>query len=362
MKRAYIATTEQALQKAKEYGRTPVYMHDTRELIEADEFVFIGPRAQEMMHERRSRGLPAEELSWFDGEADAIRHFHSDRLWTAGEVPDWKPGEYKRCTIDGLGKFVRWRLPEVIVTAGPYSSGKSLFSQILVQDFVRSTGLPVSIFAWEDSAEKLRAGFIRYRDTVMRDEGGDAVETFLNKITLAKIDSSQDRLLSDYLDLVEYQAKRFGTKFFVLDPWNEFDHQKHSRQTETEYVREVMKAVRRLADKLSIIININTHVSAEFIGNEGSIKPFKIAHSFGSSQFANKADRGFCVVRTKKFSEDGSYHMLVRQDKVKEEDQPGMKAMGRRVTMLFRYSHSHNTIYYDGKKSEEEAVQKIWKD
>lgn len=358
----FIATSQEAYQRAKQQWDAPVYMHDSQERIEADEFVFIGPRAQELMLDRRSRGVPAEELSWFDSEANVIRHFHSSRLWSAEEVPEWKPGQYRRCNIDGLGKYVRWRFPEVVVTAGPYSSGKSLFSQILAQDFVRSTGLPASICAWEDSPEKIRAGLVRYRDTVMRDEGGDAVESFLGKFQIAKIDSSLDRYLSDYLDLVKYQAKRFGTKFFVLDPWNEFDHQRHQKQNETEYVREAMKAIRRLTDELQIIVDLNTHVSAEFINNDGSIKPFKIAHSFGSSQFANKADRGFCVVRTKRFDENGDYHMLVRQDKVKEEDQPGMEAMGKRVTMLFKYSHRSNTIYFDGNASADEKVQGIWRD
>ena len=365
MSRVYIATSEQAYEQAQRNGHLPVYLYGIEPKdLSADEYVFVGPDAYKLMHEVRARGVPAHELSWWNTSVDVDRicDFHWELSAPASEVADWVPGQYLRCSIDGLGKFVRWRLPELVITAGPYSGGKSLFSQILVQDFVRSTGHPASIFAWEDSAEKLRAGFIRYRDTVMRDEGGDVVKTFLDKIRIAKIDNARDRLLSDYFDLAEYQARRFGTKFFVFDPWNEFDHQKHSRQSETEYVREVMKAARRLIDRNKIIANFNTHVSAEFVGSDGSIKPFKAIHSFGSSQFANKSDRSFCVMRTKNFSEDGSYHMLVRQDKVKEEDHPGQEAMGKRATMLFQYSHRSNTIYYDGNKSSDEAVQKIWRD
>lgn len=358
MKRLYIATNSEEYLKYDQAGLSVVQLDFTKPL-EADEFVFIGPGAREAMLEFRARGVAAEELSYV--HEGKIRHFHWDLYSSADMLPDWKPGQYKPCGIDGLSKVVRWRFPELIVAAGPYSGGKSLFLQILAQDFVRATSLPASITAWEDQGSRIKAGLIRYRESVMREEGEEFKKNFLSMFQIAKIDSSRDRLLKDYMDLVEYQAKRFGTKFFVFDPWNEFDHQKSQKQNETEYVREVMKDFRRLVDKLSIILALSTHVSAEYIGNDGSIKPFKIAHSFGSSQFGNKADRGFCVMRTDKWAEDGETHMLVRQDKVKEEDQPGMDAMGKRATMLFKYYPSHNTIYYDGKASSEESVQKIWR-
>lgn len=361
MTRVYIATTPQALEKAKHYGQQPCFAIDHPEAIEADEYVVVGEGAKAAMEQLRARGLAPHELSWFDGETETLRHYHWDLYGSAQEIENWRPGQYQRCGIDGLGKVLRWRQSELVITAGPYSGGKSLFTQILAQDYVRMTGEAASICAWEDSGPRIKAGLIRYRDTVMQTESDKIRDGFLGKFHIAKIDSSKDRYLSEYMELVRYLVKRFGVRYHVFDPWNEFDHQRHAKQNETEYVREVMKAFRRLVDELRIIMNITTHVGAEYIGNDGSIKPFRVAHSFGSSQFANKMDRGFCVMRTDKWAEEGESHMLVRQDKVKEEDQPGMEAMGKKATMLFKYHSPNNQIYYDGKMSAEESVQKIWR-
>jgi hypothetical protein len=153
------------------------------------------------------------------------------------------------------------------------------------------------------------------------------------------------------MDLVRYHRERYGTRFFVLDPWNEVDHVKDARQTETDYVRDMMKAFRRLVDKLQIVLLIVTHVPAKNIRGNGEIEPFKLAHCFGSVQFANKADRGLCVVRTQGLGGD---HMVIRQDKAKDEE-----FMGGKGTVAVRYRSETHSLEYDGEATAQ--VQDVWK-
>lgn len=360
MSSVYVATDEETFNRIVGQANRPVVRFgDTS--AEADEFILVGPNAFEKMHELRARGLPPTALKYFGDDSDRVRHFHWDKIKKLSELPPTLPGKYHACGISGLKRVLRWRYPELIVTAGPYGSGKSLFGQLLAQDIAETQGVPVSLCCWEDQAEDIRDAVMRHRDTAMARAGDEVQSKFFDLFHIATIPPNQDRFLSDYLDLVEYQAQAFGCRHFLLDPWNEFDHQKHSRQSETEYVREVMKALRRLVDRLKIQINIVTHVSAEYINPDGSLKPFRVAHAFGSSQFANKMDRGFCVLRSNRWAEEGESHMIIRQDKVKREDKPGYDRMGRKATLAMVYNDSTHSLYFDGKVTADEELQKIWR-
>ncbi len=367
MKR-YIVRNPSEISDAHQFGIVAEAIEECSPLEDHEVVVTCGPHALALMQDLRSRGVAPERLSYFDPVAGRERDFYWADQKLIREVQTTDGQKFLRCGISGFSSTLRWRLPEVVVVAGPYGSGKSLFAQILAQDFARHHSAGVSLTCWEDQADEIRSGLIRYRDTAMREDGDKFRELYLDLFRVTTVPAGQDRKISEHLDRMRYQAKRFGTKFFVLDPWNEFDHEKASKQSETEYVREVMKAIRRLADELQIITLITTHIAAEFIGHDGSIKPFRVAHAFGSSQFANKMDRGFCVARTDKWGPQT--HMLVRQDKVKLEDRWGGSGDGRRViqermgmkgTFVFEYSSDTNSLYWDRKISESEDVQKIWR-
>jgi hypothetical protein len=330
---------------------------------QASELIFTGPKARDRMKEARELGVPAEKLSWQDG--DEVRDFMWEGYRWADDLPDTPEDKYLICGIDGLGKRVNWRLPELVIVAGPAGHGKSLFCQVLAQDFVCRNDQWASLTCWEDQAEEIRDGLKLYRDStiVPAHRKGDFTSRF--RITIPEDDS--EREISKHFERIEYEAKRFGIKFFVLDPWNEFDHRKHSQQTQADYVIRVLTDGAILANKLKIIILITTHVSAEFISQSDEFKPFRLANAFGTSQFGNKAHRGFCVVRTKQWSP--ASHMVVRQDKVKLEnklafDHDGAptllkRRMGYTDTMAFTFDPKSNTLHYDEAWSVE--ARKKWK-
>lgn len=250
-----------------------------------------------------------------------------------------------------------WRLPELVIVAGPYGSGKSTILQQLAFNFVRENGRKLGnsgalICAWEDEASEMRANlqnFIKGKSSAANE-----YDYLLDKVHYVQRNPDDDRLISWYMDLVTFYNTRYGTKFFTLDPWNELDHVKDVRQLETDYIKEMMKQFRRLVDKLGIILCIATHVAAKSIRGDGSIEPFKIGHAFGSSQFANKADRGLCIVRTKKFERERG-HTIIRHDKSKIE-----RKMGRKGTIAVRLDERFFDLQYDGMATMD--VADIWKD
>lgn len=252
----------------------------------------------------------------------------------------------------------RWRLRELGIIAGPYSSGKSTVIQQLAYNFVRVNGEALGnsgalICAWEDEASEMKDNLARFIYNLDGCIGGEH-DYLLDKIHYVCRDPNEKRLVPWYMELVKFYYERYGTRFFSLDPWNELDHVKDVRQIETEYIRDAMVSFRRQVDSLRIIQLIATHVPARMIRGDGSIEPFKIAHSFGSGNFGNKADRGLCVVRTKQF-EDENGHAVLRLDKAKVEGK-----MGKRGTVAARFDWRRFSLDYDGYVTEK--VKDVWKD
>lgn len=308
-----------------------------------------------------ARGLSDHHLSYAqispDGFGaiplgDLTKHLYWDDVRPLSACTD--EGDEGQNYPSGLGFLdknlgFRWRIPELCICAGPYGSGKSLLAQILAMEFAsgagRALGSGAMLCAWEDLVGQVRKDATKH-------QLGKGCNDLLDRIHFVRRHPDEDRLISWYMDLVRYHRTRYGTRFFVLDPWNELDHVKDSRQAETDYIRDMMKAFRRLVDKLQIILIIVTHVPAKNIRGNGEIEPFKIAHAFGSVQFANKADRGLCVVRTKKF---GQQAMVIRQDKSKVES-----VMGAKGTVAARYVPQFHALEFDSYITQE--VQDVWKD
>ncbi|MFZ1075411.1 MAG: hypothetical protein WAN50_03500 [Minisyncoccia bacterium] len=233
---------------------------------------------------------------------------------------------------------LKWRLPELVVMAGPYSSGKSLLGQLLGIRFIAEHGERLDCQALFCCFEDM-AGQIRYDVKRHAEAHGIDPAKLLRRIRVVVRPPSQDRFIGWFKELVYDHAKTYNTKFVLADPWNEFDHERDLRQQETEYVRETMRDFRRLVDDLQIIQLFTTHVPKENVNADGSIGRFRIAQAMGSIHFANKADRGICVVRSSKYGGD---HMCFVMDKVKVE-----RLMGKKGVAALRYDWQRHTLVYD---------------
>lgn len=307
------------------------------------------------------RGIADIRLSYLDLNVDdnlghwlkRPKHLHWDDVVPLSELAADEDFATYPSGIGFLDKNLgwRWRLPELAIVAGPYGSGKSTVAQLLAANFVRENGEALGsgamLCSWEDLASEVVRNFRCFGDSHW-------VPNILDKISFVRRPPEEDRLVDWFMNLVRYHKERYGTRFFTLDPWNEMDHQKDARQSETEYVKEMMKCFRRLVDAEKIILLIITHIPAKYIKGDGSIEPFKIGHSFGSSQFGNKADRGICICRTKKMEKTNG-HTVLRLDKSKIE-----RKMGRRGTIAARFDDRTFSLEYDGYATQE--VEGIWKD
>jgi twinkle protein len=323
-----------------------------------------------------ARGISADRVSYvpdfahgMDPRALPIRHLHWEFVRPLSQF-DTAAEENVRTFKSGFGFLdmnlqMRWRLPELCITAGPYASGKSLFSQILAMEWANTIGPQLGntgclIVAWEDMVSEVARNARLYNNEEYKSEWRKRPD-LLDHIHFVQLEPDADRLVPWFIELCEYHRRRFGTRHIVLDPWNEMDHTKDARMMETDYIRDMMKAFRRLVNKLGIVLNVVTHVPAKVINGNGTVEPFRLAQAFGSVQFANKCDRGFCVVRSKTFPRNsdggpgGHDRMIIRKDKSKVE-----RLMGKKGQVAVEYIPDRHTLRYDGRATAE--IQEIWRD
>lgn len=266
------------------------------------------------------------------------------------EWPDVEELPTFPCGYDFLDGSLRWRPPELVVTVGPYGSGKSLIAKLLALKWADLQNEPVSITAWEDDP-------FNEMEMIRRFARGDErrASQLMSRFIWTKRLPDERRLLSWYLALIRRQHEQMGVRHFVFDPWNEHDFDKDSRTSETEYVRDWMQKFQALTKQLGIIVNIVTHVSARTYAEDGGVKPFRLANAYGSSNFGAKADRGICVLRTSRLMDSPlpQDHTLIRFDKVKVE-----RVMGRRQTYAVCYDDEVHELVYDDEATTE--ARKVW--
>jgi archaellum biogenesis ATPase FlaH len=309
-----------------------------------------------------ARGVPDFRLKYVEVERygsvleliRAPKHLHWVDARPLSEAPDDPNFEVYDSGFPFLDPNLRWRASELAVIAGAYGSGKSTLAQLLATRFIaihgRKLGWTALLCSWEDLASEMRRNVQVHASFHKADAAW-----LLASMHYVCRPPGEDRFIPWYMDLVRYYVRTFNTRFFVLDPWSEFDHVKPANQSETDYVRDMMKLFRRLVDELQIILLVVTHVPAKYVGGDGTVEAFRIAHAHGSSQFGNKADRGICVVRTKAFDPDRG-HLIVRFDKAKIE-----RRMGRKGTVALKYDETNHTITYDTAVTNEKAVREMWK-
>lgn len=231
-----------------------------------------------------------------------------DAFW-AEERPfaEWTFPEVVQGVSSGihfLDDNLRWTdAGELVIVAGPYGSGKSSVTRLLAMSWAdhvgRRTGKSASICGWEDRGEIVAREVERYAlgGDVLQPDASQwrRLQDMRSRVRWTQRLEGEERLLAWYAAMVEHRATRHNVGFFIFDPWNEHDAQKDIRQTETDYVRDMMKEFQAMARRLQIIIVIVTHVSAKLYDEKGGIRPFRIAHAAGchDSETEVLTDRGW---------------------------------------------------------------------
>ena len=307
--------------------------------------------------------------------------------------PDWEP---VHINDEELSTFLRWRPRNLAFFVGDYGSGKSTLAQLLAIKMLTGATLwdrggRISVCAWEDDRDD-------FEDRVMRFAcGGDPNRFGVNLAEARKVcdrifwfepDEDPERLLDEYISNIEYLSLHENVRVHVADPWNSFSHLSDA-ESETKYVERMLTQLQQLTRKLDITIMVVTHLPKASTSTFSSIKPFRVGDAAGSKQWGNKADMGFCVVRTELLSaalagemdEDAlkklglrpshveganiafpsihpKEHMLVVTDKVKIEGM-GPRQMGKKTVRAFCFDRERCDLVID--EAATDLAKIIWR-
>lgn len=222
----------------------------------------------------------------------------------------------------GLSDHYRLRLGDFCVATGIPSHGKTTFVHDLCCRMAMRHRWPVCFASFEQSQHdqrmKLRSWF------------GGGVVTSLDGETLERADAWIEQLFSFVVpDTESYptldwvierfaaSALRYGTRLFVLDPWNEVEHDRPDGVSLTEYVGKALRTFKAFARRYEAHLIVVAHPAKLKRDTDGQYPIPSLYDISDSAHWYNKADVGIVVHRK---SEDET---LIRVAKSRYHDQIG---------------------------------------
>lgn len=107
-----------------------------------------------------------------------------------------------------------------------------------------------------------------------------------------------DMTLESVLAKARAAIFRHGVKGVVLDPWNEFEHNRPAGLSETEYISQALSKVRRFARVNDVHVWIVAHPTKLHKDKDTGEYPVPTLYDIsGSAHWYNKADNGITVYR-----------------------------------------------------------------
>jgi twinkle protein len=145
---------------------------------------------------------------------------------------------------------------------------------------------------------------------------------------------------------------RHGCRGLVIDPYNEIEHRRPQGMTETEYVSQLLGAVRRFAQAHDVHVWIVAH-PAKMQRENGKLPVPTLYDISGSANWANKADLGLVVHRPDPINEPTTTEIYVRKVRFKSVGKIGAvalrydRATGRFTELPSDVNHTAARAYRD---------------
>lgn len=107
----------------------------------------------------------------------------------------------------------------------------------------------------------------------------------------------EDATLEWLLDKMEVAATRHGARIFIIDPWNELEHDRRRDESETEYIGRAIRTLKRFAKAFQVHICVVAHPTKSIKDGDGKYKMPTLYDISGSANWYNKTDLGVIVHR-----------------------------------------------------------------
>ena len=246
-----------------------------------------------------------------------------DALYTHGTQPGVSPGWVT------LADYYNVREGEMTVIVGSPAHGKSRFLSNMIVNIATNHDWRFAVFSPESAPMERYARLLIEQYTQKSFHGQHQLEEpelweaqdWLNDHFSFLMPKDAAPTVKYLLDLTRIQVQRKGVKGLVLDPWNWIEHGRGARQSETEYVSEMLTQVCLFAVNHGVHVWLIVHptkMRKDQKGQyEGKYPPATLYDCSGSANFANKTHNGLSVWRD---IESGSRRTQIHILKVRFEE------------------------------------------
>lgn len=228
--------------------------------------------------------------------------------WIVGNVyrmSDIPPVPYATPYPSGFpGLEDRWRLRlgDLTIVTGVPSSGKSTFIGDIACRMVQRFQWPCCFASFEqnpttDHRRALRSWYGGGTVSGMDAETLERADQWINQyFSFVVPDPESYPTFAWVMERFAAAALRYGTRLFVLDPWNELEHDRPDNLSLTEYVGTALRDIKAFARKYEAHFIVAAH-PAKLRKEDGKMPVPTLYDIADSAMWANKADVGIIVHR-----------------------------------------------------------------
>lgn len=232
------------------------------------------------------------------------------------DLPPLPPLRIYNNGFNGLEHTMRIALGYVSVWTGIPGHGKSTFLNDLMCRLAVNHDLKVCFASFEqmpqrDHRRNLRSWHGWNHEDKLTHEKLEAADHWINTtFTFITPVDDEDTTLDWLLDRMEAAVIQHNCSIFVIDPWDELDHDYDPRgETETQYITRAIKMLKRFAMRMQVHIAIVSHPQKQRKRDDGTYTVPTLYDISGSARWYNKPDLGVIVHREGMTTSEGAGSM-----------------------------------------------------
>lgn len=243
-------------------------------------------------------------------------------VYRMADIPPLVPSSPYESGFPGLDEHYRLRTGDLAVVTGIPSHGKSAFVNDIACRMALRHRWPVCFASFEQTPQIDHKRLLRswFGGGIARDldsETQERADRWIEELFAFVVpDAESYPTLPWVMERLAAAAIRFGARLFVIDPWNELEHDRPPSVSITEYVGAALRDLKAFARKYEAHLMVVAHPAK--LHRENGKYPIPSLYDISdSSHWYNKADVGIVVHR--KSDEE----TLIRVAKSRYHDQIG---------------------------------------
>lgn len=236
---------------------------------------------------------------------DEAKDYPVKGLYTLDDYPDLPAPETFTTGMEFLDAHIKLELGRFMVVTGVPGHGKSELADVLAFNMAMEHGWKSCIATFENPPkphwrDKLARKWLKcdpkQAQPTRREKAYAWVADNFSFISQSPTSDEDDDLsLENIIDLAQISVIRHGVKMLILDPWNEIEHSRGSRESETDYANRAIRQLKRFAKTYGVLVIVVAHPSK--MNQTGKVTKPHLYDISGSAHWYNKADYGLIVWR-----------------------------------------------------------------